>query len=240
MRNLYKFLFCAVALLASVANAAPCTAPYEVVFENTAAAGLVRKERATQSAPLVTVATGSAAKSWVTSCSIAGDTQYITFDVQTENWFSPFGNGDHIAVLSRASIDAFSGQYIARGFILHRNWGVLAERFRLDSTGLPSVCQSGGTGSINCQYGPPARSYALSLYDNIVYSAGMHSIAQGVGFDVKEKFTSATSAGGYWQESTDHTLLFGNSIAIVMLCLDGTCTSKPWKVTVKKLSIGRF
>jgi len=241
MRKFLATIFAGLALVGcGGADAAPCAAPVEIIIQNQVGVGMMRQERAYPGAPLQIAAVGDGAGSWVGACDIAGETQYVVFTAKFEGWFSAGGNGDHFAMLSRGTFDFPVPYYLARGVILHRNWGVLGERYYRNGAAGPSIVQSGVSGSvITGGAAVPTPAHALGLYDNIEYHVSTHTTTTGIGYTVTNSNTGQQAAQ-YWEENIDKRLTTGGGVAFVPLCLDGTCLTKNWKITLTNVSIGRF
>ncbi|WP_137748360.1 hypothetical protein [Acidovorax sp. NB1] len=220
--------FMAVAFLVGCGGAdagSPCAVPYEVVVTRGWAGDVQQYHKATSASPYVLQASGADAMAAVLPCHGYG-TQWFHFKTWGEGFFEPAhglpANGNHLAALTRGTFNMAIPQYIARGVILHRDFGVAGERFhRNDAINASNVLQcaswfNGGSCVPGVFYAPHAVTASDAVFHWQMESSPTHT--------AYNLFSTETgrNAVGVWAEGYDHVSLSGTSLGLAVLC-DAGC-----------------
>lgn len=175
--------------------------------------------------------TGDDATRAIFSCPYSG-VQNLSFVLDTENFFNTVG--DHIAVLNNAEFDNSIPYYLARGIIIHKEWGIMGERFYRDGDGGVMVLQC-PTATGSCAGNTiPTQSFVhpipQELLDRDWFKVSMASDAYKTSY-------SLSSASGHrvtdtWGESDTVIPMTGKHIVFALLCNYNACNEQQTNYTV--------
>lgn len=200
---------------------------------------MVQYQRATPASPLVPVASGGAATSAIFNCPGSG-TQFVDFRMESSGFYSGANPaGDHVAVLTRATIDLSQPAYVGRGVALMRERGIIGELMRRDATTVTNVCQN-GPGAVNgtvCDAATP-RAHPIDFVDGDVYWASVHSAPGNIGYTAARQSTGQI-INTPWQESYTHETLTGHQIAFAWV-FAGNPAGKSFSVRIYNINAGWF
>lgn len=148
-----------------------------------------------------------------------------SFRFVAENFFS--GAGDHFAVMLYGTIDLSIPRYQGRGVILHRDWGVLGERYWLDGKTGRNILQGANGGSCpnDGSMPNPEPSHDMVLADGVSYSVRASGTPDEVTYTVDGGGQVASST---WRESYDHISLTGDTLALAVILRN----DEPFRLTI--------
>jgi hypothetical protein len=175
--------------------------------------------------------TGDDATRAVFSCPYSG-VQNLSFELDTENFFNTVG--DHIAVLNNAEFDNSIPYYLARGIIIHKEWGILGERFYRDGNGGVMVLQC-PTATGSCAGNTiPTQSFvhpiSHELLDRDWFKVNMVSDAYKTTYSLSS--SSGHRVADTWGESDTVIPMTGKHIVFALLCNYSACNEQQTNYTV--------
>lgn len=212
---------------ADAAPSALCNLPDSIVVENNS--GHLTQTQ-TKDGAVVATFTGDAATRAVFNCPLSG-TQSLNFDLSTTGFFAAVG--DHIAILNNAELDLSVPYYLARGIIIHRDWGVLGERFYLDNATfmvLQCAQPSGSCGLNQLPVQPYVHPLPPGTLDTAQLSVTMVSDAYRTDYGVYGP--NGVLAVDQWAESHSFVPMNGTGIAFALLCSYNSCDEQSANFTV--------
>lgn len=231
---------------ASEPAVAACSVPHEVVMGR-GTDGVMRKyEKATANSPYVLTATGDAAFRSIHTCPGSG-TQTLKFKLNTVGFFEYSGatppQGDHIAALTRATVNLNIPYYQSRGLIFHKDSGILAERFYLNAWDVnaknivqcPSYINGGSCYNDGSMQWPMPATHAVTMQDNTVYHAEIESVPTWVQYNTLKTTTGQNAASG-WVESYDLIPMNGMDVVFATLCKEDCL--QPFTVRIFDITAG--
>lgn len=194
------------------------------------------------------VRSGTPANFYAQNCtngSAPENTQWISFKLITQNYFSPGGVGDHIPFQPRSSyvfdLNGFVQAYSFRGPIFHVNNGLLGEYSNLIKQPATAYCQT-QTHSISCKDYKAPRLHGLPLFDNVEYRVLIHATAQGTNYRVTDQFNNFVES--YYQESPmPENLANSTGFGVAVLCHGpdgGACNNRDFSVAIYDIAGGWF
>lgn len=246
----YKFFIVASLVFLTACGASEpvqaCNVPNEIVMGR-GTDGVMRKyEKVTANSPYVLTATGDDAFRSIHPCSGNG-IQTLKFKINTVGFFE-YSNGippqgDHIAVLTRATINLAIPYYQSRGLIFHKDSGILAERFYLNAwdanakniVQCPSYINGGSCYNDGSMQWPMPATHPVTMQDNTVYHAEIESVPSWLQYNTLKTTTGQNAASG-WIESYDLIPVNGTDIAFATLC-NGSCM-QPFTVRIFDITAG--
>lgn len=229
--NFFKSLILTFFIIMTT-NSFSCTIPKEIVFERAYSdAPILAYQRETQNDELESL--GNAA--YVVFDCVGVGTQWLSFNVSFDNFFS--GAGDHFAILTRATVTQNS--YIARGPILHKDWGVVGEYYNLNGGPDPQMCQVGpGTANGGTCNGSPDcyRAWPMIMKDSLEpYNVGIHAAPTHIAYTVLH---GEESASQMWYEKQNSTVLTGHQLAFAVLINESK--NSRFRIRISDISAGWF
>ena len=205
-------------------DAASCQVPHEIAVTRGWSGDIQQYRKATPSSPYVLFSSGDSALNAVLPCPGSG-TQWFHFKTWGEGFFDAAHglppNGNHLAALTRGTFNMVVPQYVARGVILHRAFGVTGERFhRNDAIAAINILQcadwyNGGS----C---PPGYYFAPHLVtaSDAVFHWQIESAPNQTAYNLFKTITGQNAVSS-WSESYDHITLNGTDLAVAVLCEAG-------------------
>jgi len=158
----------------------------------------------------------------------------------TSGFFSgPAPAGDHLAVLTRGTIDLSRTKYVARGVAVMRERGVIGELMRRDAAAITNVCQD-GPGTVNgtvCNADTP-RAHPIDYVDGDVYHVGIHSVPGNIAYTAARESTQQ-AVTNVWREAQTHETLTGDQVAFALL-FAGRPAGKTFSVRLYDINAGWF
>ena len=210
-----------------------CTVPDKIVFHNRDG---VLTQRWFKSEDVIKTDTTVTANAAILECPGRG-VQRFRFSLYSDNFFTGM-HGDHVAVLTQATVSLGVPFYTARGVIIHRDWGVLGETYNRNGDISKSVLQCGVPHTclpenVNLETLP--HKLPRAELDNRHYDVDIISDARRVYYLVASH-DRKTVINDNWSEDFNTMTLSGAKAAIVLLCQYDRC-EPPFELTVYNIKL---